>query len=218
MAQTAADICNLALSRVGQTAFIDSLTHASEAGRLCALHYPLARDAVLASFPWRFATRQADLAQLSGVTRNGWGYVYALPSDFVEPNDIWNGFEPQLLSMGMTPDDWAYFNQSFVFGRRVAYDVEDDATYGRILLAQQETASLSYVSNAVNVSRYPPLFVQALGFHLAAELALGFAKKPAVALALQQSYQVAFSKAAAAELRRAREPAEARPSSVSARD
>lgn len=44
-------ICNMALTRIGQNQFIDSIDEQSKAAELCALHYEQCRDQVLQDFP-----------------------------------------------------------------------------------------------------------------------------------------------------------------------
>lgn len=210
---TAADICNRALSRVGHTEFIDSLDERTEAGRVCALNYPLTLAAVLAAFPWRFATRRAELAQLVDGERNGWAYAFVLPSDCVRAGPIWNGLDPLTSAI-----DLAAWEEWQGYAGQVPYELEDDPAAGRILLANQDTVSLSYVSDAVAMSRYPAPFVEAVAWALAGELALAFAKKPQVAQLAQQGYVQALATAKASELNQAQPTTEARPSSISARD
>ena len=54
-------ICNMALAEIGRGAEIVSLDEKSEAARACRRRYPYARDAVLRSYDWNFATRRASL-------------------------------------------------------------------------------------------------------------------------------------------------------------
>lgn len=49
------EICNIALSRIGNSRSINSMTEASKEANQCSLHYEQCRDAVLSDFPWNFA-------------------------------------------------------------------------------------------------------------------------------------------------------------------
>ena len=49
------EICNIALTRIGQNEPIVSLTEQSKAAELCSLHYATCRDEVLRDFDWPFA-------------------------------------------------------------------------------------------------------------------------------------------------------------------
>ena len=61
------DICNLALSHLGDTATVASIDppEGSAQAEHCSRFYPVARDAMLELFNWKFATRRATLALLT---------------------------------------------------------------------------------------------------------------------------------------------------------
>ena len=58
------EICNLALSHLGDTATVASSDppEGSAQAEHCARFYPIARDALLEMQNWKFATRRATLA------------------------------------------------------------------------------------------------------------------------------------------------------------
>ena len=57
-------ICNLALSKLGEQS-ITSLDDGSLEARFCSLHYPVVVTQILLLNNWNFATKQAQLTQLS---------------------------------------------------------------------------------------------------------------------------------------------------------
>jgi len=59
---TAVSVCNLALSRIGATAIV-TLADATDEGVQCNLHYEQARDSLLRSHPWRFASLWVELVR-----------------------------------------------------------------------------------------------------------------------------------------------------------
>lgn len=68
-------LCNRALARIG-TGTIQSLTAENvnrENAKLCVLYLPEVVGSLMASFPWKFATRTAELARLDDAP------VYPLP-------------------------------------------------------------------------------------------------------------------------------------------
>jgi hypothetical protein len=82
-------LVNLALQRIGITARLSNLgtdaTQEADAARVC---YKTEIDATLRDFPWRFATRYADLVLVAGVDTedpvNGdWTFAYRTPTDCV---------------------------------------------------------------------------------------------------------------------------------------
>ena len=56
------EICNRALSNIGNSRSINSLTEASKEAGQCSLHFDACRDAALADFDWNFATKRLALA------------------------------------------------------------------------------------------------------------------------------------------------------------
>lgn len=188
MATTPVEICNLAIVRIGQRGeLISSLTEATVAAEVCDVVYPLSRDAVLASFPWPFATRRVNLAVLAGAERGDWEFVYTLPIDCVTVLRV----TPAVRSPG--PD------------QRVPFELEDDANTGKVLLTDSALAELVYVARVELVTKYPPLFVQALAWKIAAELSMALPKDPKLAVLMEQKYMATLREAAAAEFRQSQE-------------
>lgn len=183
MASSEVDICNIALGRIGVKAWIESLNGSSEAARACKVYYGHSRDAVLSAFPWPFATRRATLAAASGVTYSGWSYAYALPSDFLHAQHLWMG------------------SRSPRVDERAAFALESTTSSGRVLISDLEDAELVYTARVEVVTSYPPLFVEALAWKLAADLAMPLSAKRDLAIAARAAYPVALNDAAAASLR-----------------
>jgi hypothetical protein len=184
------DICNLALLRIGSSKQLASLTEASTEGRACALLYPLKREQALASFPWAFATKREELALLSGGTtpqeepRSGWAFVYALPADCLSPQYIWAG------KRNPTPEQRPPFTTELA-----------SSGDGRVLLTDVEDAQLVYTAPVTTAVRFPPLFVEALAWLLASELALSLRKEPGLGRAALMQWQAALGAAGAQALR-----------------
>jgi hypothetical protein len=158
MAASEVQICNLALARIGVRDYIESLSDASEAAETCNLFYEPMRDAALEAFPWPFATRRASLAELAGVERDGWDYVYSLPADCVAPRYIYPG----------TTNPSA--------ANRVPFEIEDEAG-ADVLLANVEEPVLIYTYRVTDVAKFKPAFTDALSWLLAAELAVALEAK-----------------------------------------
>jgi hypothetical protein len=198
MATVEADICNVALYRIGQKEMIASLDEASVQASACKVLYPNARDVVLASFLWAFAEKYATLALLVP-TRTGWSYEYQLPSDCIAPRYISTGVRPGALTSTV---DSICLPASAGAGQKIAFAIgaSDDGT-GRILLTDQAQAELVYTARITTVIAFPPLFIEALAYRLAADLALGLPVKPGVADQMERAFQMALARAGAAEFR-----------------
>lgn len=201
--QTEAEVCNLGLAAIGQTAFINSLNEDSPEAQVAKEIYPGAVDVLLERADWKFASRRKALAVVvdadedpdDDAVRDGWRFVYALPSDCIAPR--------QLVIPGIrTPSA----------DQRIVFDVEADAENTgrgnitrRVLLTDQEEAVLRYTARVVTPALWSPLFVEAMSWFLASKFALAIQKKPAVAATMDQKFERAVVQAFASQLRQARE-------------
>ncbi len=157
-------ICNLALAELG-AAQITSLTDNTTEAKLCALWYEPARDAVLHDGVWSFATARAAL--VADATAPSWGYS----TRFLLPNNTLHVFE-----VYDDPED----PQPTIH----RWEVEGD-----YLLADRETVWIRYVQRIEDVTRFRPLFTQALVYRLAAELAVPIVQSRALKDGMEQLYQ-----------------------------
>lgn len=187
MATSEAGVCNIALLRIGQRGGIDSLDEPTEAARACKFLFADARDLTLRGAWWKFATRRAALAPLANITRTGWSYVYAWPADCLTPRFIWPGLRNPSAE------------------NRVPFDTENDAQRGNLLLSDAVTPELFYTFKHTSVGQWPPEFVDALAWRLAADLARGLVVKPALGDAMDKRAEFSIQRAAALELRKGQE-------------
>lgn len=177
------DICNMALSHCGISSFISSLDEASNEARVCALHLPLVRGAVLQDFPWNFARRRRLLAALAETPPANWAYVYALPEDCLAALFI------AVPGMRAPRSD-----------QRIPFEVAANDTQ-RVLYTDQPSAELVYSANVENPTLFDPLFIQALSFALASAIAAPLSVSSGLVKYAHERYAVAVSQAAAASLR-----------------
>ncbi len=193
MAATDAELCNVALLRVGQRQLIEDLEDLDDdtaEAEACRALFPHARDLVLESFPWQFATRRAALAVLTGAERDGWDFVYAAPAGMAAPQFIWAGI------VNPPPEG------------RPAWEMEDGDgdTTGPIILTDTEDAVLVYTTNALTIARYPRNVQDVIAWKLAAELAGSLLLKPAVQERMEAKYERRLAQVAAQELNRRQKP------------
>jgi hypothetical protein len=188
VALTDAQICTVALARIGQRQFVDDLNSNTSQAQVCKVLYPLARDAVLESFPWPFATRRATLGLLAGATKPGWAYVYVMPGDCVVARYLDPG----------TANPSA--DARIPFSREIADDANGMPTIP-ILLSNFAAAILIYTARLSNPGLWPALFTDALAWRMAADLALALAVKPELGLRMESAYAAALNAAASAQLR-----------------
>lgn len=84
--ESALNICNLALTMVGEPSIfsVDPTQDQSTQAQLCARFYPEARNRVLEGHSFAFATRFAELEQVTN-DRDDWAFCYALPKNMLAP-------------------------------------------------------------------------------------------------------------------------------------
>jgi len=82
------EICNIALSRIGDTLITD-LNENSKQARTCKLLYEPERDLLLHSHYWNFAMKRKSLAQLSEAPDFEYDYQYQLPTDYLRDRELY---------------------------------------------------------------------------------------------------------------------------------
>ena len=172
------DISNLALAHLGDNATVASLypPEGSAQAEHCARFYPIARDSLLEMHAWGFATRRAQLAQVTN-TWPEWDYAYAQPADALNiiavlPPDASDDYSTR-LSPTDTPGYYANNSPVMAAGRYVPqpFNCEIDANGAEIIYTDQEQAVLRYTARVTDPSKFSPLFVNTLSWHLASMLA-----------------------------------------------
>lgn len=143
MTFTATGLCSRALVKLGAdsiSSFEEETTEAHIAEQL----YDTTLNALLASYPWRFALAQVSLPRLFEPPTSDYKYAYAVPKDCV-----------RILSAG-----------SSVRSSGLIYRL-----YQNQLHCNQENVILTYIARP-DESTFPPFFIQALISRLAAEFCL----------------------------------------------
>lgn len=162
------DICNLALGHLGDTANVASLDppEGSAQAEHCARFYPIARDSLLEMHPWGFATKRVQLAQL-GTGWPEWDYSYAQPADALNIIAVLPPYATDDYSVGLSNVPMAA-GGSYV---PQAFSCEVDANGADVIYTDQEDAVLRYTALVTDTTKFSPLFVMSLSWHLASMLA-----------------------------------------------
>jgi hypothetical protein len=160
---SAVEICNMALAYLGDRANVASIDppEGSTEAEHCARFYPIARDTLLEAHCWNFATRRAQLAQLS-ITPIGWDYAYARPSSALRVFSIFSANMQREYGL----DNGVPFDppqQDFI--------CESDDNGTPIIFTNQASAYAKYTIRVTDTARFSPLFVNTLAWHLASMLA-----------------------------------------------
>ncbi len=181
MAASVISICNMALARIGVSNFISSLTEASAEARACNLFYESMRDYALRDYQWSFANRRVTLAD-AGTAPTNWEYKYGYPSDCLRARAI--------VVQGLaTPRN----------DQRIPFEVANDNGV-RVIYTNQAQAELQYTVRVEDPTLFDPMFVSALAYLLASEIAMPLAVQPKVAEQARGAYTLVSSAAAAANL------------------
>lgn len=162
-------ICNSALSKIGVTRAIASLTEGSKTANACNEQYVKLRDDLLRAHTWNFAITRAELQASATAPASEYDFAYQLPSDWirtvaVHDNDAGEG--------------------------AVEYRIE-----GRQILANAPRAWLKYVKRVVDPNEMPADFREALALMLAAELAAPIANSNTLKTTLAAEFQRKHRKA-----------------------
>lgn len=158
-------ICNLALSNIGKDN-IAALNEPNPEARACRQFYGHVRDMLLQAYPWRFAGRTISLAELANDKPGAWGHAYARPTDCLKVRYVRGAYSETDLS-AETPVS--------IDGFGARHEIE-----GQTIYTDLSPAFLRYTFRAEDTSKYPPLFTEAFGWHLAVRLAMPLTRDPSV--------------------------------------
>lgn len=207
MATSEAQICNKALARLGIKSFIEDLSDdGTEEAEACNVFYEDTRDACLAAFPWPFATLRKALAEVDYTTepaRDGWDKIFKLPDGCLAPRYIREAGD---TLRAFREDD------------KIPFVIEkasvDDS---QVLLCDLETPVLFYTARVEDVTKFPPLFVDAFSWLLAQELAMPLTVKPDRLTLAQKMYTMKINEARAMSFNGQQEDPQPETESIAAR-
>lgn len=169
------EICNLALSHIGDEAEIADLNEASAQAKNCSQFYPQCRDELVAMRDWTFARRTEKLVLRADAALDGWEFAYAMPNDALVVRRVFpEGFN----------DPYCDF----------PFSIETDADGDPIIYSNSENAFAAFSKRVTDAGRFPPLFVTALSFLLAARIA-GPIIKGAVGMRVSEAMLQSFYRA-----------------------
>jgi hypothetical protein len=160
-------ICNQALAHIGAEAEIESLTESTEEAKYCNIYYAHARDHLLRSHAWNFATKYVTLAQI-GTAPSGWTYQYQYPSDCLNALEIVNTNSEDILE----------------------FEVISDSASGKYIVTDVQDAELRYTSAITDPNVFDLGFIEVLTWAVAyriAEPITGNTNKKGEALTIYQN-------------------------------
>ena len=193
------DVCNVALSHLGDSATVASISppDGSAQADLCARFYPIARDSLIEMNDWGFATRRVALAQQTNISTT-WLYCYAQPADLVNPISVLypDAADDTSSSIGSyIPSNWSDTPAGYgVVYTPQPYQLESAADGTDILYTNVQNAVLRYVAQVTDTTKFSPLFIRTLAASLASLLAGPILKGMAGDTASARWHGVAFGR------------------------
>lgn len=199
------DIFNKAADRIGQTEAIEDENEVRLLANLCRRHFDDCLEEALELKPFPWSGKQCRPTPLEA-RRVGWAYTYQLPPDFIACRALISGGQRFSLLRGE---------------ERIPYELQaTDDSEGKLLctdyLFESEDA-LEYTTRVTNVGDWPRLFVSAVAFRLAFELALAIPKDTNLAKGMWDSFEVMLARAFAQSLNQQTPDQPATPDGVAAR-
>jgi len=167
---TSIDICNLALTALGEERIV-ALTDNTAQAQACKAFYDHAVEEVLRVAKWASILSRAELAQLADAPLMGWGYQYQLPNNCLR---VWELQD----SGGNKGHPWI--------------------KEGKRLLTDMDEAFIVYASNAVDTSQYDSLLRSTIAYRLAYHLAYSLTQSREIQAQQWQQFVVLMHEARAA--------------------
>lgn len=181
-------ICNLALINLGKTK-INALSEPTPEARACNQLYEHTRDLLLQGYPWRFAGKTLSTAELTNDKPGAWQHAYQRPNDCLKVRWVRREYS--------TVDPCPQTLQEEIAN---PYEIEGETVYCNL-----SPAFLRYTVRLIDPTKFSPLFVEALSWHLAVKLAMPLTRDPKVRA---DAFQLAQRTQGAAEMADANEQRE----------
>lgn len=148
------DICNLALSHVGDSANVASISppDGSKQAALCSQFYPVARDEALEAHTWSCATVRAAGAVVTNQSTS-WAYAYAQPANALRIVSV--------LPTGYQDEETD----------TQAYILEQDGSGNGVIYTNTPSAILRFIVRVTDTTKFSTMLVMAISRRLASYLA-----------------------------------------------
>jgi hypothetical protein len=172
---TAVDICNLALSHIGEGGKITSIdpTDGSVQSSYCATFYPIARDSLLEMQQWNFAMRREVLVAAPN-TSTEYDFAYFMPENAAKIVAVLPPDSSDDYSTQFSPPNSQYYTAPVVAAGMYnpqPYTIETNDDGEQIIYTDQPEAKVRFVYRVTDPRTFSQTFVVALSWHLASMLA-----------------------------------------------
>lgn len=206
-------IGNMALSHVGASSTIESLTEDVPQAAQVNIWYHPARKQVLKAHDWNFARKRQTLTTHGDDPPAEWAYRYQYPSDALSIRKMVNPVATAgATSRALFPDDLGVTQAILgVQGDPIPFVVEisDDGTMS--ILTDLETAVAGYTFDQTSGALFSPIFDEILSHLIAARIAFSLTGKLTIKNREEKTFQrlILTAPALDAQEMQARKPREA---------
>lgn len=181
---TKVEIWNLALTFAGARARIESVSETNSEANYCRALHQNCVDSLLNAHDWGFASKYSTLALVGDETgRPDYDYEYTYPTDCMHIRELLSTDSSQI----------EYGNVEF--GENLNY-FELGMNYndtGLSIFTDIQYAALRYTKRITDCTIFPPFFVTALAYTIAAQIAVALREaQPAEVAALQKKAEEAM--------------------------
>lgn len=193
------DIANLALAHLGQAPSISSFDPPEDSAEAqhAARFYPIARDSLLELHSWGFATKRIALSALVTNPVDTFAFAYGKPADCLKPVAV---LMPQQASaVAAWFDGWRPFVSLPPDLVRWPFIVEAKQDGTVFIATDVEDAILLYTAAVTDSVKFSPLFVRALSYLLASDLAGPITKSPEMKTTMYNAALTALGMAATSD-------------------
>lgn len=163
------ELCNIALSHIGISKTIASLTELSKEASMCSRFLTLTRDLVLRDYKWPFATKIASLALVASDPNDEWAFSYRYPSDCMMVRRIVNGIPIGFIADVAVFPTYSLMN-SYYEANKVPYKIAVDSS-GKVIWCSLSEAQLEYTVRVTADLIAPPDFELCVTYRLATFIA-----------------------------------------------
>ena len=176
---TGAQICNLALARIGQAPVSDIDTPTTSVEEFLSVQYPQTRQAALREYVFSFARRLAVLPSTDDIEPAfGYSAAYHKPAGFIR----FLGLGDTSFRNGDLPPNVVRLSEVYIF-----------TDYG-----DSDGLKADFIYDNDNVGQWDPLFKEVVVLRLAKALAPKYAIKPSLMAEIKDDLRTAERAAAAA--------------------
>lgn len=176
-------ICNLALRHIAEQP-INALDEGSEAANVLTDVFDLLFEEELRAYPWRWASKTVELAEVASEEPPDFAYVHQLPADYIQMQKILEKISGETLY-----DIWDEFYGRFTL-RQSEWEVREGKLY-----SNWSDVNIKYTYLITDYSKLDPTFVTAFSWKLAHDIAPSLTTRADLADRAYQMYQIEINKA-----------------------